>query len=238
MPSFRTGTASDATVTFKGAGQGGSAPLRFYVGDHEARALPVADTDPSTALGATVQMTPGTYRGLAVGAGVGHTRFTFEVKAGQVRDLPVQVVPNLASAAAARKDGATAEELHALDYQAYAYLQTAQDAAARGNVGQVDALASKVTMSGPGNAAPPAAGHYALNAIPARFALEREAWTEAAALTPRETPTACASSNGRSPRSPPATSAGRCTNASPAVRSSTYRHRHSGCSRASANARR
>ena len=56
--------------------------------------------------------------------------------------------------------------------------------------------------------------------------------------TPRETPTACASSNGRSLRSPPATSAGRCTNASPAVRSSTYRHRHSGCSRASANARR
>jgi hypothetical protein len=96
---------------------------------------------------------------------------------------------NLASAAAARKDGATAEELHALDYQAYAYLQTAQDAAARGNVGQADALAAKVTMSGPGNAAPPAAGHYALNAIPARFALEREAWTEAAALTPRETPT-------------------------------------------------
>ena len=89
---------------------------------------------------------------------------------------------NLASAAAARKDGATAEELHALDYQAYAYLQTAQDAAAMRNVGQIDALAPKVTMSGPGNAAPPAAGHYALAAIPARFALEREAWAEAAAL--------------------------------------------------------
>jgi hypothetical protein len=33
---------------------------------------------------------------------------------------------NLASAAAARKDNAASEELHALDYQAYAYLQTAQ----------------------------------------------------------------------------------------------------------------
>ena len=38
---------------------------------------------------------------------------------------------NLASAAAARKDNAATEELHALDYQVYAYLQTAQDAAAR-----------------------------------------------------------------------------------------------------------
>ena len=112
---------------------------------------------------------------------------------------------NLASAAAARKDGATAEELHALDYQAYAYLQTAQDAAAMRNVGQIDALAPKVTMSGPGNAAPPAAGHYALAAIPARFALEREDWAAAAALVPRETPTSwanavialCARARGR-----------------------------------------
>jgi hypothetical protein len=96
---------------------------------------------------------------------------------------------NLASAAAARKDGATAEELHALDYQAYAYLQTAQDAAARNNVAATDALASKIAVTGPGNAAPPAAGHYALNAIPARFALEREAWADAAALAPRQTPT-------------------------------------------------
>ena len=114
VASFRTDTASDATVTFKGAGQGGETPLRIYVGDHEARALPVADTDPATALGATVKMTPGTYRGLAVGGGVGHTRFTFEVKAGQVRDLPVQVVPNLASAAAGAKatgDGVNADKL-------------------------------------------------------------------------------------------------------------------------------
>jgi MFS family permease len=65
-----------------------------------------------------------------------------------------------------------------------------------------------------------------------------QALIPATVSTPRETPTACASSNGRSLRSPPATSVGRCTNASPAVRSSTYRHRHSGCSRASANARR
>ena len=38
---------------------------------------------------------------------------------------------NLAASAAARREGQTAEELHALDYQTYAYLQTAQDEAAR-----------------------------------------------------------------------------------------------------------
>ena len=38
---------------------------------------------------------------------------------------------NIASGEAARRDGATAEELHAMDYRIYAYLQTAQDAAAR-----------------------------------------------------------------------------------------------------------
>ena len=38
---------------------------------------------------------------------------------------------NIASGEAARRDGATAEELHAMDYRTYAYLQTAQDTAAR-----------------------------------------------------------------------------------------------------------
>ena len=57
---------------------------------------------------------------------------------------------NLASAAAARKDGATAEELHALDYQAYAYLQTAQDAAAGRTVVAIEALVSKISTTGPG----------------------------------------------------------------------------------------
>ena len=39
---------------------------------------------------------------------------------------------NIASGAAAKRDGATAEELHSMDYRTYAYLQTAQDGAARG----------------------------------------------------------------------------------------------------------
>ena len=99
---------------------------------------------------------------------------------------------NLASAAAARKDGAAAEELHALDYLMYAYLQTAQDAAARRMLDAIAPIAAKIATSGAGNAAPPAAGYYAVAAIPARYALERDAWAEAASLRPLEAPFAWA----------------------------------------------
>jgi len=96
---------------------------------------------------------------------------------------------NLASAAAARQDpGAASEELHALDYQVYAYLQTAQDAAAARVVPLVGPLAVRIPNAGAGNAAPPSAGYYAVAAIPARFALERAAWAEAAALVPPRSP--------------------------------------------------
>jgi hypothetical protein len=99
---------------------------------------------------------------------------------------------NLESAEAARRDKAPAEELHALDYQVYAYLQTAQDAAARRSLNQIAAIGSKIQIDVPGAAAPPPAGFYALAAIPARYALERNAWKEAAALQPRSTPFAYA----------------------------------------------
>ncbi len=96
---------------------------------------------------------------------------------------------NLASATAARRDaGAASEELHALDYQIYAYLQTAQDAAAARTLPLVGPLAVRIPNAGAGNAAPPSAGYYAVAAIPARYALERAAWAEAAALVPPQTP--------------------------------------------------
>lgn len=99
---------------------------------------------------------------------------------------------NLASAAAARKDGATAEELHALDYQTYAYLQIAQDAAAKRTLDAIGGLRPKLQAGGAGNAAPPPAGYYALAAIPARYALERDAWADAAALEVHPSPFAWA----------------------------------------------
>ena len=95
---------------------------------------------------------------------------------------------NLAAAAAARREAQTAEELHALDYQTYAYLQTAQDDGARRLVESLPEVASrfnpKMVISG---AAPPSAGYFALAAIPARYALERGDWKAAANLEVRET---------------------------------------------------
>ena len=93
---------------------------------------------------------------------------------------------NLASAAAARKDNAASEELHALDYQTYAYLQTAQDAAARKVVDAVGAIGARIRTDVADNAAPAPAGFFALAAIPARYALERNAWADAAALPVHE----------------------------------------------------
>ena len=67
---------------------------------------------------------------------------------------------------------------HALDYLAYAYLQIGDDA----SVMEI--------METTGDLRPPYSGNlhtsaYALSAIPARFALERRDWQEAAQLTPR-----------------------------------------------------
>jgi tetratricopeptide (TPR) repeat protein len=96
---------------------------------------------------------------------------------------------NVAAAAAARRESQTAEELHATDYQIYAYLQTGQDEAARRMVASLPEIASrfdpKVVIGGAGG---PSAGYFALAAIPARYALERHEWKEAAQLTARETP--------------------------------------------------
>src|SRR5580658_7987522 len=96
---------------------------------------------------------------------------------------------NVAAAAAARRQGQTAEELHASDYETYAYLQTAQDAAAARIVNSLPLFASrfdpKAVQTGAG---PPTAAYFALAAIPARFALERQDWQQAEQLALRQTP--------------------------------------------------
>ena len=95
------------------------------------------------------------------------------------------VESNLASAAAAKREGTTAEQLHALDYQTYAYLQMAQDDAVRRIVEEVPAIVANLNApTAGGGAAPVTAGGYAGSAIPARYALERGDWAGAAALAP------------------------------------------------------
>lgn len=99
------------------------------------------------------------------------------------------IASNVAAAAAAKHEGETAEELHASDYEVYAYLQAGQDDAARRVVDSLAEIASrfdpKKVISGAGG---PSAGYFALAAIPARYALERGDWKQAALLTSRPTP--------------------------------------------------
>ena len=92
------------------------------------------------------------------------------------------IAANRASAEASRgyaamrhRDASEAEELHALDYMAYSYLQEAQDAEAK----KIVELAAKVRKTNPELDFVAA---YALAAIPTRYAFERNDWAAAANL--------------------------------------------------------
>src|SRR5262249_24271472 len=67
---------------------------------------------------------------------------------------------NIASVEAARREHATSEELHATDYQMYAYLQTGQDTAAKRLVDSLAAIMSRFDPNPTGSAAPPAAAAF------------------------------------------------------------------------------
>jgi hypothetical protein len=84
------------------------------------------------------------------------------------------IASNLASVASARKQKLAGDELHALDYLVYAYLQTGRIADAR-------KLTEQLPVVEPGDAAR-YAGLYATAAIPARYWIERQQWGAAAAL--------------------------------------------------------
>ncbi len=87
------------------------------------------------------------------------------------------IASNSAARAAARAQGDVGEELHAMDYLVYAYLQRGRDADAERVVADLRAMvptlsASKFKIG------------YAANAMPVRLAVERRQWDEAAALEP------------------------------------------------------
>jgi len=88
---------------------------------------------------------------------------------------------NIASENAAKQyaaqshiEGAWDEQLHAMDYLMYAYLQSAQDKQARAVLDEL----FQIHKTTPENFKVA----YAFAAIPARYALERRQWSEAAAL--------------------------------------------------------
>ncbi len=85
----------------------------------------------------------------------------------------------------ALSSGSIGEALHAADYAMYAYLQMGKEAEAKAILDGLPALAARFDPNAIAGAAPGSAGVFALAAIPARWALERSAWGEAAALEPK-----------------------------------------------------
>ena len=86
------------------------------------------------------------------------------------------ITSNLASREAAHQHGDTREELHAMDYLVYAYLQRGRDKEA----GQVIQELNNMTKLNEGNFTIA----YASTAMPIRYAVERGQWAEAAGIVP------------------------------------------------------
>jgi hypothetical protein len=106
----------------------------------------------------------------------------------RVGDWQSSIDTNTSSASAARAANQPADVLHASDYMVYAYLQTAQDDAAKR---WVESSAQTFLTFDPAHttgAAPASAAYFAHAAIPARYCLERRAWTDAAKLQPLPSP--------------------------------------------------
>ena len=86
------------------------------------------------------------------------------------------IASNLAARNAAHRQSDTGEELHAMDYLVYAYLQSGQDTAAFEVVQQLKNMPQLITGSFKIG--------YAATAIPVRYAVERNQWAEAASILP------------------------------------------------------
>lgn len=107
----------------------------------------------------------------------------------RIGDWQDSIDANIAAAAAARSAGQTPEELHTTDYMVYAYLQTARDNAAKRLVeSAVESFARFDPASANTGAGSPATAYFARAAIPARYCLERQTWSEAAKLEPVPSP--------------------------------------------------
>jgi hypothetical protein len=88
------------------------------------------------------------------------------------------VATNRRAANVARAENSASDQLHALDYMTYAYLQLARDREAALAIEEAQAL---VKLNPAINAIA-----YALSAMPSRYAIERSKWKDAAQLEPRQ----------------------------------------------------
>ena len=97
----------------------------------------------------------------------------------RVGDWKESIASNIASVKAAKADKEPTDQLHAMDYMVYAYLQLGRDHEARA---VVDEMAQSTNYSTANFGAP-----FALAASPARYAVERGDWRGAAALEVNQT---------------------------------------------------
>ncbi|MGO9516940.1 MAG: hypothetical protein ACLPND_07850 [Candidatus Korobacteraceae bacterium] len=89
------------------------------------------------------------------------------------------IASNLAAKAAAHQQGDIGEELHAMDYLVYAYLQTGQDDEAAQVVQQLKNM-PELKMGDFKES-------YAATAMPVRYTVERSQWADAAGIVPPPT---------------------------------------------------
>lgn len=92
------------------------------------------------------------------------------------------IASNIEAARVAKEAGDLHDQLHAMDYEIYAYLQLGQDDKARAILNDMTAVSGLTETYLP--------GPYALAVSPARFALERGDWKAAADLQVRASPLA------------------------------------------------
>lgn len=90
------------------------------------------------------------------------------------------IASNIESSRVARADNEGHDQLHAMDYLVYAYLQLGQDKKATAVIDEMNGVTgfTETFIAGP----------YALAASPARYAVERGDWKAAAALQVRPSP--------------------------------------------------
>jgi tetratricopeptide (TPR) repeat protein len=96
---------------------------------------------------------------------------------------PETIQGNIGAAEAERTRGNPDDEMHAIDYLVYGYLQQAQDADAKRIVDRARGIMSELAAKNYNSGRPTA--HFAMAAIEARWAMERGRWAEAAAIDPR-----------------------------------------------------
>src|SRR5262245_12241056 len=104
----------------------------------------------------------------------------------RVGEWKESVATNIRSAEEAEKTNGAGEALHAMDYETYAYLQMGEDVKAKAVLDHATMVAQKAAAAP--NAPAGGANTFALAAIPARYAMERQQWADAMTLSVRPAP--------------------------------------------------